>query len=275
MRVIPSDELKKMARSIVDEYLGNNTSLAEGIAKTALSQELNPDQIKNLVTLANVAAHTTLFDKKADDKVIEFEPADPVDVMRRVYKTATPVETPTVSAEPPMSRAEDMFGDLSEVLDKVKDMLGRCPTDAEEPAPTPVEVPEEVSPKKHQMMIIRIRKVAEHIEDQQLQKAAEYREELDALATKFAKLYGPDLEEFEKDAVAWRGVSSYPVIGDLRKRLRMPSFDPTRTMEKRARLVDTETENMRSLDKLVRLTTEYNDLINAREFLQEKVGQWL
>ena len=135
MRVIPSDELKKMARSIVDEYLGNNTSLAEGIAKTALSQELNPDQIKNLVTLANVAAHTTLFDKKADDKVIEFEPADPVDVMRRVYKTATPVETPTVSAEPPMSRAEDMFGDLSEVLDKVKDMLGRCPTDAEEPAP--------------------------------------------------------------------------------------------------------------------------------------------
>jgi len=282
MRVIRPDEFKKMAQDVVDSYLKRSVPLADGLAKMSLDNALNPEQVKNLVQLANTMAHLTLFDQKNDgDKVVEFDPADPAAVTKQVFVNGEPV-TPD-AAESSGKDPSDMFGDLGDILDKVKAVLkgngesaNTCSSStvpeqesACEPAPN-----SETSPAKRQMLIIKIRKVASELENKQYQAAYEYKDELDKLASDFAKLYGADFKNFEKDAFALRGELAVPVIADLRHCLRMPK--PTETQfAKTARVVDSKTKEMRSLDKLIKLSDEWQTIDQARSQLQESAGDYL
>jgi hypothetical protein len=280
MRVIRPDEFKKLAQDAVDAFLKRSVPLDDGLAKTALDNALNPEQVKNLVQLANTMAHLTLFDQKNDgDKIVEFDPADPATVIKKVFVNGEPV-TPD-SSESSASDPSDMFGDLGDVLDKVKAVLkGSGAAAADTPASTEQEVATEqpqnpeVSPAKRQMLIIKIRKVASELESKQHQAAYEYKDELDKLAADFAKLYGSDFNEFEKDAFALRGELAVPVIADLRHCLRLPRPVESQFV-KTARVVDSKTREIRSLDKLIKLSDEWQTLDEARTQLKNGVGEYL
>lgn len=279
MRELREEQFEKMAKAVVAQYLNESTPLEKGVVKMALEQQLNPDQIKNLVQLANMMAHLTLFDQKKDgDKVIEFEPADPSSVLKQIYREGpTSEEVPVESTVP--DRASDMFGGMSELLDKVKDMLGHGGVPAPEAVEEVVEGPGEpeavsVSPQKKQMLIIKIRKVAEDLNDRRLQCAHEYKEELDKLATVFAKLYGPDLDEFEKDAMSARGHAALPVLSDIRRCLRMEPLS-SGDLVKSARVVDTDTPVMKSLDRLIKLAKSYDETAAGQRYVKKEFGRWL
>jgi hypothetical protein len=280
MRELREEQFKKMAKAVVASYLTESTPLEQGVIKTSLEQELNPDQIKNLVQLANMMAHLKLYDNKQDgDKVIEFEPADPSSVLKQIYREGpTSEEVPMEDAAP--DRASDMFGGMGELLNKVKGMLGN--QDGPLSSGTTEEVVEspcgeegiEVSPQKKQMLIIKIRKVAADFSDKRLQCAHEYKEELDKLASTFAKLYGPDLDEFEKDAMSVRGHSSLPVLTDIRRCLRMPGLTEG-DLVKSARVVDTDTLVMRGLDKLIKLSQAFDETVAGQQYVKKEFGKWL
>lgn len=275
MRELREEQFDKMAKEVVASYLNDSIPLEQGVVKTALEQELNPDQIKNLVQLANMMAHLTLFDRKKDgDKIVEFEPADPSSVLKQIYREGPTAQEAPAEVEGP-DRASDMFGGMSELLDKVKDMLGRNDGPVEEVTETPGgETAVEVSPQKKQMLIIKIRKVAADLNDKRLQCAHKYKEELDKLATAFAKLYGPDLDEFEKDAMSARGHAALPVLSDIRRCLRMDTLTEN-DLVKSARVVDTDTPTMRSLDRLIKLAKTFDETVAGQQYVTKEFGKWL
>lgn len=263
------EDFEKMAQTIVDSYLKNAVPMEKSITKVALDNGLNPDQTKNLVNVSNVMAHITLFDKKADDKIIEFEPADPRSVLRQIYKNTEPEEAQAESPGSGTDRITDLFGDISELGDKVREMAGRPGKDTLDETPVD-EAKTDLSPEKKQIMIVRIRKVAEELKSRKLQHAWEYKEELDKLAAEFAKLYGPDHGEFEKDAMSARGSAALPVLADVRRCLRLPGLE-TSTFTKTARVVDAEKPRMQSLDRLIKLAEKFNNTTAGYQYLQKEL----
>ena len=256
-----------MAKEVVDNYLNSDVPLDDSLAKTAVEEDLNPDQIQNLVQLANSVAHLTLFDNKDDgDKIVEFSPADPDDVLKRVYKGSIPDSGDDVEDAPPPSasdKAMDFFGDFPDLSKKLREIVGGGEPAGEESSPA--------SPGRKSMVIIKIRKVAADLKDRELQAAVEYKEELDKLASEFAKLYGPSHSEFEKDALAVRGDAALSVLCDVRECLRMPPIKSA-ILEKTARVVDTDTPLLTSLDTLIKLSAKHTESRAAYDYLKEKVG---
>lgn len=277
MQALREDDFKKMARDVVTEYLGKKTPLSESLVKMSEDMGLNPDQIQNLVQLANSLAHLTLFDNKdGDDKIIEFSPADPESVLKSVYKeNPMPESQEACEMESPVSRETDFYGDFPDLASKLKSIssggieekVASIMPEADEQEPAAG-----MSPRQQSMAIIKVRKVASELKDKELASAMEYSEELDKLATEFAKLYGPDFNEFEKTALAFRGEMAVPVLSDIRSCLRMADTTENISFEKKACVVDADTKEIKSLDRLIKLSEDHKDYARAYNHLQQKVG---
>ena len=265
MREIRPEDYEKLAQNIVDDFIGNDTPLIQGVSKVASSMELNPHEIRNLTQLSNVAAHLRLFEKKAGNKMVEFLPVDPRDVIQGMFKD---VPTEKTASDDSYSRESDFYGDFgTKVLEITSEKLA---TDAPEQKRTS-------KPIHRSDMIQRLRKVAEELDSRRLQSAWEYTEEIDKLASEFAKLYGPELGPFEKNAVARYGNVAVPILNDIRSRLRMPkvSLAAAQSNTKVAHVIDDDTPVMRSLLQLIKSATDTNDCARGLSFLKEKVGGML
>lgn len=278
MRELLVGDFDKMAESVVREYLDNNVSLEDGLAKISMVEGLNPDQIQNLVQLANSLAHLTLFDRKDDgDKIVEFSPADPDAVLKKVYTDEVPEPEPCPEMDAPESRCSDMFGDFPDLTSKIRAALGGGGEEETVVSPEGDAVTKTVtksSPGQRSMMVIKIRKVAEEVGQRKIAAAIQYREVLDGLAAEFAKLYGPDYSDFEKRALALRGDKAIPVLQDVRRCLKkdiLVQVDNTKT----AVLVDDASKDIQDLDKLIKLSERYQDCVDGEEYLQKEAGRWL
>lgn len=281
MRALNTSDFERLAKHAAEQYIATKTPLEKSLAKIAEAEGLNPDQIQNLVQLANTLTHLALFDSKSDDKIVEFEPADPEKVLSSVYngdepcsvETSGSSEAPVVTVEssgsgstsPTMSREQDFFGDFN-LLDKIKETLtGAGASSAQATAPSASST----SPGQRTMMIIKIRKVAEDLRHRKIAAAQEYKSELDKLATEFAKLYGPDYEGFEQSALAHRKEAAIPVLNDLRACLRMPA--KKLAMVKSAGVIDCSSKEHKSLDKLIKLAGDFDDFDAACEYLSTEL----
>jgi len=261
MRELRPEDYEKLAQHVVDAFLADDAPLADGVTKAAMELELNPHQIRNLTQLSNVTAHLKLFEKKAEDKVIEFVPVDPADIIQSMFKGITHEKT---ASDGSYDHALDFYGDF--VTANV------CA-----PQEKLAEIPQDEKPTRHphqrSKMILRLQKVAEELDTQRIQNAQSYVEELDKLAAEFAKLYGPDIGSFEKDAVARYGELAVPTINDIRTCLRMDgiSMNTVDAMNKTARVVDDETPEMRSLAQLIKFAAQTANCAHSLEYLRAKV----
>jgi len=260
MRVLSKEDYEKLARQVVTEFVDHAVPLSDSLVKVSNSMGLNPDQIKSLVSIANTLAHLDLFDRKDDgDKVVEFPPASPKDVLNRVYNGEKLMDVQQESPEPDVC---DMFGDLPDMEESME---------AEKEAPVETE---EASPRDQQITIIKIRKVAEELKQRKLAAALTYEEKLNKLASDFASLYGPDFKAFEKDAIDVHGSDALPILTDLRNLLRLPEIKLA-VFEKSARLVDSDTHEMRDFGHLKSLVEEAKSCSAGLQFLNHKVGSIL
>ena len=272
MRAFREEDFRKMSRDVVSGYLKKEASLSDGLVKVSEDMGLDPNQIQNLVQLANSLAHLTLFENKNDgDKIINFSPADPDDVLRKVYKENPVPESQEgceCDAVSPMDRESDFFGDFPNLAEKLKSVLSSG-GETTEIVPGGMDDP---GGNARSMMVIKIRKVASELKDKELSSAMEYQEELDKLASDFAKLYGPDYNEFEKTAFALRGEMAVPILTDIRACLRISGAVEKTAFEKTACVVDTDTKEIKSLDKLIKLAESHRDYAKAYNYLQQEVG---
>ena len=279
MRVLSLEDVEKMAEVVVAEHLGSKIPLTDSLSKKATVEGLNPDQVTNLVQLANVLTHLKLFDQKNDgDKIVDFEPINPDSVLKQIYSNTDPSSGASEKAivmegnspsNDPVSKAMDFFGDLPCCQGGsdggASDISGLGDGGGAE-----IGEAGNQSPRSQSISIIQIRKVAEDLRDRREAVAIDYRGELDKLASDFAQLYSPDLEEFEKSASQVYGAPAVEVLSTLRTRLRLPA---TRySMTKTASVVDTETPQFKSLQRLMKLASDFGDLVEADSYMQEKFG---
>jgi len=70
-------EYVRVARAAVCDFEEKGVSLNDSVKSAAADMSLNTEQTKRLVEFTNTIAHLHLFDKRAEDKYIQFELADP------------------------------------------------------------------------------------------------------------------------------------------------------------------------------------------------------
>lgn len=255
--------IKKFANEIAKEYVEQHTPILDSVLSFCQDNKLNPEQIRNLVQLVNTLIHLLLFETKTDDKIIEFEPLDPDAIIRKIFE-----EEPSEESVPDNDTISvDLFDDLSSTFRNLQQRLGlekeKVIDLSDIFGPGLAKIKEERGPNsyKRQMMLMKIQKTAEELNLRNQEIIFEYTDVMDNLASKFASLYGPKLEEFEKDALALRGEKAIPVLQDLRICLQLPKAIYDKSLVKQARVVDTSQEEMQALDCLIML---HNDYINTK-----------
>ena len=250
--------------------------LENSVVKISEDMGLNPDQVQNLVQLANTLAHLSLFDQKDDgDKIVNFSPADPDNVMKQIYADGATPEAPTNGDAmrdlgPSQDSASDFFGDFPDLLGKIKAKMDTAPGIEPDPNGKIASVVDR-KPINDARTISKLKKVASEIDDRKQAAAYDYKDELDKLAATFAHLYGPDHGEFEKSAVSIRGQVALPVLGDVRRCLKFPE-DAGLVFEKTSCVVDTDNPELQALDNLIKLSSVYRECEEALVYLRSKIG---
>ena len=266
MRVLRREDYEKMAKEAVAKMVNDSVPLNRSLVKIADSMGLNPDQIKALVQVANTLAHLDLFDRKSDgDKIVNFTPADPDQVLRDVVTSDGDSCCSSSGSSGSADKLQDFFGDFSS---------DPAPTDSSALANVGQvlnEATNDPTPRRHQIMIIKIRKVAEELKQKKLAALHQYGVERDKLASEFAKLYGPKFEEFEKDAIDVHGADIVPILSELRHELRMPRIKVA-VFEKTARLVDSDTAEMQKFGRMKAFLEEVTACDAGLELLKREVG---
>lgn len=267
IRVFRSEDYEKLAKHVVNDFIEKEVPLADGVLKVASEMDMGPEHLRNLVQISNKMAHLRLFEKKADDKFIEFEPADPRKVLKAMFeKMSTEIEK--TAADGGYDHDADFFGEFSVPS-------GETTKEAEIIEPLPEKRLEH--PHKRDISLRTLRKTAEDLDSRKLQAEYEYLGEMDKLAAEFAKLYGPDYAAFEKDALYHYGEVTVPILGDIRSRLRMTEINVgvASGTEKIARLVDIETTEMKSLRKLIKFAAEAALCGRGHAYLKQELGDAL
>jgi hypothetical protein len=268
--------IKKFANEIAREYVSQRCPITDSVLSFCEENQLNPEQIRNLVQLINTLIHMLLFETKTDDKIVEFEPLDPDVLIKKIFSETTPEEELPETSD---TINVDLFDDLSSTFRNLQQRLGLAKEKTIDLSdvfgPGIAKVKEETGPNSHkrQLMIMKIQKTAEELQMRNKETAFEYTDVLDSLASKFAMMYGPNLEEFEKDALALRGEKAIPILKDLRICLREPTKEYDQTMIKQARVVDGSTDQMQMLDYLIMLHDEYIATKTAAERLENVLAE--
>jgi hypothetical protein len=107
-------DFEKMADQIADEYMAGQGELPINklAQQVATQNNLNPEQIRTMVRLANVAVFGKVFQSKTgEDRNIKFAVGDPELVIDTLYSHAKEAQTGTHSREEG-TRAQDYYGDF-------------------------------------------------------------------------------------------------------------------------------------------------------------------
>lgn len=225
------DQYTAKAQGLAAAHVHQKIGLSDLVEKTAREHGMNQDEIRTLARMTNVAVFQEMFRSKkaSEDRMVEFETVDPELVIGRITKAAGAGDHGDCGCGCGGAGACDVkVASAFELPD-----LRKAPLEAEKVAG---EIEEREAPK--QLQIMRLRKLASVLEADAI--SANYRWDLAvnglARSLKKAAGYGPDFNEFEKDAYATAGMDALPELTAIRQELRMPA--PTPHGEKVASLQD-------------------------------------
>lgn len=193
------------AQNIARDHAASGVSLTSLSEKIARDNGLNPDEIRTLVRLSNVAAFQELFQKKASegdsDRMVEFERGDPEAVIRRL------VDQASVSAEPASLEHKYAAYEAPDMMTEKR--LGRA-FDAPSTEKTASEdLP--IRPASPEQVILSLRKVAEEMDVERRRLEMVWSDRLSKIASAFKRAPGYGKlsgEELEKAAYATLGEES-------------------------------------------------------------------
>jgi len=212
-------EYIKHAQNLAEQHLVTKKSLNELSEKFATENNLNPEEIRTLVRLANVSTFQELFKKKdGGDKMIEFDTGDPEAVIRNMVSHASaPPQSANVNNDKLAGEVPDMM--LEKRLGKKFDVAS-----TEKVASEYVEKAPRVD-----MVVLNLRKLASEFTLARLSAGADWEEKLGSLANVFRRApgYGPKFRDFEKMAWADLGSDAAPEMAVLYEELKVSSVPMT------------------------------------------------
>lgn len=260
-------EFIERAGRIAHDHAVSKKPLNDLSEKVARDDNLQPDEIRTLVRLANVATFQELFKRKDDgDKMVEFESGDPEAVINRIV---------TAAQEAPQSANihNDKLASLWTAPDMmVAKRLGRA---FDDPAQEKLASDSAPAPMRHDLAVLALRKLAEEFEIERISAGQRWETLTDKLAATFRRApgYGPSFGEFEKDAYADVGDAAQPELHTVRESLRLPA-EPV-PAEKIAhfqnhRVVE-DTENLRLLKKAMAAREDYNHFTAGLKWIEDNM----
>lgn len=207
-------EYVQHAQGLASQHVVSKKSLNELSEKFATDNKLNPEEIRTLVRLANVATFQELFKKKdGGDKMIEFDTGDPEAVIRNMVSQASaPPQTANVNNDKLAEEIPDMMREKR---------LGK----KFDPAPEAEKVAEyEEKPAREDIVVMNLRKLANEFTIARISAGAKWEEKLASLAKVFKRApgYGPKFSDFEKMAWAELGRDAAPELAVLHEELSTP-----------------------------------------------------
>ena len=132
-------KFEKIADTIAEEYLNKDRTISinDLSSKIASENSLNPEQIRTMVRLANVATFQRVFQKKGsnNDDMVEFEPGDPEIVIQKLYNDVKTASEVSEIARDEVTRLQDLYGDLypkKQVMEKVAHVVPEVTVDVNE-----------------------------------------------------------------------------------------------------------------------------------------------
>lgn len=211
-------EFIKHAQGLAEQHLVSKKSLNELSQKFAADNNLNPEEIRTLVRLANVATFQELFKKKdGGDKMIEFDTGDPEAVIRNMIASSDAApETANIHNDKLASEIPDMMREKRQGFKF-------------EPVPEAEKVADYAEkPAREDIVVMNLRKLASEFTIAKISAGAKWEEKLASLALTFKRApgYGPKFVDFEKVAWAELGADASPEMAFLYEELRIKHSKP-------------------------------------------------
>jgi len=214
-------EFIKHAQGIAEQHLVSKKSLNEVSEKFATEHKLNPEEIRTLVRLANVATFQNLFKQKdgSPDRMVEFETGDPEAVIRNMISQAS--ESPQTA-----NIHNDKLASMNEIPDMMREKRLGKKFDAIPEAEKVAEYTEK--PAREDIVVMNLRKLASEFTIAKLTAGNQWEEKLAMLTSAFKRApgYGPNFNEFEKLAWADLGKEAAPEMVVLYEELKVKHAVP-------------------------------------------------
>lgn len=258
MIILEQADYERIVGEVVDNYFAG-VPLNDGVYKVACDMGLNPNQIRQVVWATNTKAHMALFEKKAEDKMIDFPVADADYILRRMYTPEEHQPLSTVSAE---KVASDFFSPLNETEKVAEDFS---------PFVVEAEVSHKTAAARREKTIRTLEKAASELEISVAMEREQYLEGVYKLAFDLRK--GIDRDEFEKDAFAFYGDSALHVLNDLRSVYNYPPLTQEKVASAVERVVDTNTREFKSLAHIKAHFDNALKFAHSLKHLNQKLGE--
>ena len=252
-------EFVERAGRIAHDHAVSKKTINDLSEKVARDENLQPDEIRTLVRLANVATFQELFKGKdasnGGDKMIEFESGDPEAVIHRIVdsaqnqpQTASIHNDKLASWDAPDQMVEKRLGHKFDVAPMEKTAAEMDATYTERPM-------------RRDLAILALRKLASEFEVEAISAGTRWEDAVNKLATEFRKApgYGPVYMSFEKDAFAEHSMDCWPELVGVRDALRLPKMEPPldKIAELKERHVTDDTRQLKMLKEAVEIRAEY------------------
>lgn len=204
----------RRAAEVAREFTTSRRPLNDLCEKVARDEALNPEEIRTLVRLSNVAAFQGLFKDKASqghpDRMVEFDVGDPEAVIQRIQASV---------ASPPQPASIHNDKLAFEVPDQMREIrLGRAFDSSKKLAAE--DAPER--PVRKDLAVLAARKFAAEFDVERLCAGQRWEVQMEKLASAFRKApgYGPSFTAFVKDAFSEFGERCRPELQELARELR-------------------------------------------------------
>jgi hypothetical protein len=289
MPTLSRSDLESMAKEIVNKFL-SGSSLEDEILKSSKDGLLNSEQIKRLTELSNTAAFLDMFNgKTGDDRMVEFNVADPSAIIKKYYSSDIAGDNPAkgvVSIEiedlDPSDNDHSIFFD-----DVVGDRYdnSNIPDEASENGEDEFKlaslekVAEEYASSQHKFSLGSMDEFrVQDIKNSLMDKIAHYNYVASDLADEVANTYKGIYSrskhaEFELGAFSRHGNAAIPALQMVRDRLGMPKIARALSSQELSLIADRHlVESSTSLTKIAEIIDNASKLITAEAALK-KVGK--
>lgn len=246
------DQFIEKAKGVAKQHVVSKRPLTELAQKCAEEHALNPDEIRTLVRLANVAAFQEHFAAKQDgDKMVEFDVGDPEAVVRRIVESReTPVETASIHSDKLATEEPAKMTTQTEDLPQEKwASFGLTPRN--------LTAEQETMRRNRAIDEVNIEKLAAH---------HKWAAELESLVPEFRRApgYGLDFGDFVKQASASQGAEAFPellALADALGRRDAVALSKMTSFEKQADFIAVkETKPLETLKRAVEARQAYEKL---------------
>ena len=276
-------DYEQKADEAVRGFLDGGAPLEDNIVSIATRDQLNPEQIKRIVEMANTSAFLEMFKRKSgDDRMVEFETASPESVIKKFYEVgpnSVGTTIVSVSGYPSLGAAGSFFDDIADENSSCGCGMKVDPCSCMSADPLVAEVKEaswrpRVDSVNKQKLAIRLDKAKEVISDKLAAAYYEADDIADRLSSRFKSIYDRDkLAEFEQDGLAHFGPRAVYGFNAVRSRLNKPLYNkmPSEAVVKTAsefHLVDSRQPELALLGSFLEKVAQIREYDHAKKAIE-------